>query len=77
MTTQVAVRLPDALLARVDSLVASGHGTRTDVFRRAVETYLYRLECERDAAVYEAQPLSDAELALANDPAAWKVTPKW
>ena len=45
--------------------------------RRAIELYLYRLACERDACRYEALPLTDAELALADDPQAWAGTPEW
>jgi Arc/MetJ-type ribon-helix-helix transcriptional regulator len=76
-TTQVAVRLPDAQLARIDELVGVLHSSRSDVIRRAVDLYLYRLSCERDARAYEREPLSDAELALADDPEAWKGKPAW
>lgn len=72
-TVQVAVRLPAEQLARIDRLGRS----RSDVIRRALETYLYRLECERDARAYEEQPLTDAELSLADDPRGWKPTPAW
>ena len=77
MTVQLAIRLPDALLARIDPLVGTTHESRSDVVRRALEHYLYRLECERDAAIYAEQPLGDAELVLAADPNAWKGTPEW
>jgi Arc/MetJ-type ribon-helix-helix transcriptional regulator len=77
MTTQIAVRLPDEMVERLDQLVASGHQSRSEAVRRAIELYLYRLACERDARRYDELPLSDAELALADDPAAWAETPSW
>jgi Arc/MetJ-type ribon-helix-helix transcriptional regulator len=76
-TSQVAVRLPDEQIARIDRLVGKVHASRSDVIRRAVELYLYRLACEHDAREYEKDPLSDAELALAQDADAWKGTPSW
>jgi Arc/MetJ-type ribon-helix-helix transcriptional regulator len=77
MTTQIAVRLPDDLVAQLDELVPSVHDTRSDAVRRSIELYLYRLACEHDAARYEREPMSDAELALADDAEAWSGTPSW
>ena len=77
MTTQVAVRLPDELIERLDALVPTAHPTRSEAVRRAIELYLYRLACERDARRYEQVPLTEAELALADDPAGWRNTPAW
>lgn len=77
MTTQVAVRLPEELLEKIDRLVGPLHASRSDVIRRAIELYLYRLACEVDAKAYERSALSDAELALADDPEGWKGTPAW
>jgi Arc/MetJ-type ribon-helix-helix transcriptional regulator len=77
MTTQVAVRLPDELVRRLDALVPAAHPSRSDAVRRAIELYLYRLACEHDARQYERLPLTDAELALADDPDAWSDTPPW
>jgi predicted transcriptional regulator len=77
MTTQLAVRLPDELVRKLDELVPAAHPTRSEAVRRAIELYLYRLACERDARVYERLPLTDAELSLADDPAAWRDTPPW
>jgi Arc/MetJ-type ribon-helix-helix transcriptional regulator len=77
MTTQVAVRLPDELITRLDSLVPTTHSSRSDAVRRAIELYLYWLACEQDARQYERLPLTDAELALADDPEAWSGTPAW
>jgi len=76
-TIQVAVRLPEEHVACIDRLVGEAHASRSEFIRRAVELYLYRLACEHDALVYERQPLSDAELSLADDPEAWEDTPAW
>jgi Arc/MetJ-type ribon-helix-helix transcriptional regulator len=77
MTTQVAVRLPVEQVKAIDELVGRGHESRSNVIRRAVELYLYRLACERDAQQYAQSPLSDAELALSDDGRAWSTTPTW
>lgn len=77
MTTQIAVRLPDELIEQLDALVDAGHTSRSDAVRRAIELYVYRIACERDARRYEELPLSDAELALADDPESWAETPAW
>jgi metal-responsive CopG/Arc/MetJ family transcriptional regulator len=75
MATRVAVRLPDEPIERLDALVPAAHTSRSEAVRRAIELYLYRLACERDARQYERLPLTDAELALADDPGAWRGTP--
>jgi Arc/MetJ-type ribon-helix-helix transcriptional regulator len=77
MTTQIAIRLPEALIGRLDELVPEVHRSRSDAVRRSIELYLYRLECEMDAARYERQPLSDDDLAMVDDPSAWSATPPW
>jgi metal-responsive CopG/Arc/MetJ family transcriptional regulator len=77
MTTQLAIRLPDDLVSQLDMVVPEVHATRSDAVRRAIELYLYRLSCERDAARYADMPLSDAELALADDRESWTETPAW
>lgn len=77
MTTQIAVRLPENLIDQLDGLVPSTHASRSDAVRRAIEVYLYRLACEHDARRYDELPLTDAELALADDPDAWIGTPSW
>lgn len=76
-TVQVAVRLPAEQVERIDQIVGALHSSRSGVIRRALELYLYRLECERDACAYEQHGLTDVELALADDPEAWKGTPAW
>jgi Arc/MetJ-type ribon-helix-helix transcriptional regulator len=77
MTSQIAIRIPTELVARLDALVPGVHATRSEAVRRSIETYLYRLACEADAARYDANPLSDDELALVDDPEAWSGTPAW
>ncbi|MGH2354997.1 MAG: ribbon-helix-helix domain-containing protein [Chloroflexota bacterium] len=77
MTTQVAVRLPDELISRLDALVPTTHPSRSEAVRRAIELYLYRLACEHDARQYERLPLTDAELSLADAPDSWSHTPPW
>jgi Arc/MetJ-type ribon-helix-helix transcriptional regulator len=77
MTTQIAVRLPDELVGQLDALVPAVHGSRSDAVRRSIELYLYRLACEQDAERYEAEPLTDDELTIADDPNGWSGTPAW
>lgn len=77
MASQIAVRLPDDQLERLDELVPGTHASRAAAVRRAVELYLYRLACEHDARAYERMPLTDDELAFADDPDAWAGTPPW
>lgn len=77
MTTQIAVRLPDELVAGLGALVPLTQQTRSSLVRAAIESYVSRLLNERDAAIYERQPLTDAELALSDDASSWEVTPQW
>lgn len=77
MTTQIAIRLPDDLVGQLDALVPSLHESRSEAVRRSVELYLYRLACEQDADRYDRVPLSDDELALADDRESWNGTPSW
>ncbi|CAN5793528.1 hypothetical protein BH24ACT3_BH24ACT3_18230 [soil metagenome] len=74
---QIALRLPADDLAAVDALVPEHHASRSEVIRRALDLYLYRLACERDAAAYDVRPLTDGELRLADDPGGWEATPAW
>lgn len=75
--TQIAVRLSHELVNQLDALVPGTHASRSDAIRRSVELYLYHLACERDADRYARVPLTDEELALADDAAAWSGTPRW
>lgn len=74
---RVVVGLPDDLAHELDTVAAGLHSSRSAVVCRAVEPYLNRLACERDADVYERQPLSASELALTDHPEAWAATPSW
>lgn len=76
-TTQLAIRLPEDVICRLDALIPEKHATRSEAIRRAIELYLYRLAWEHDAQQYERQPLTDSELALAEDPESWSDTPPW
>ena len=77
MTAQVAVRLPEDLVDRLDALIPGTHVSRSEAVRRAIELYLYRVAAERDAELYAATPMTDAELALADDPDGWSTTDPW
>ena len=78
MTTQIAVRLPEELVVRIDSQLSNtSAGSRSELVRRALEEYLYRLACESDAARYDAVPMDATELALADAPDGWEPTPAW
>lgn len=77
MTVQIAVRLPADLLVRLDSLVPGAHESRSAAVREAVEMYLAWTSAEQDSAIYARSPLTEAELAMADDPDAWSATPPW
>lgn len=66
MSTQIAVRLPDELVSRLDRAGSTFQRTRADVVRTALDAYLYRLECEHDATIYRQTPLTDDEMAVAD-----------
>ncbi len=76
-SVQVAIRLPADQVERVERVAKGLHSSRSEVIRRALELYLYRLDCEHDARVYAREPLTASELALADDPEGWKDTPAW
>jgi metal-responsive CopG/Arc/MetJ family transcriptional regulator len=77
MTVQIAVRLPEDLVAQLDALVPGAHESRSQAVRRAIEIYLISLANERDAMIYERLPLTDDELALADSLDSWSGTPSW
>ncbi|MCB9372552.1 MAG: ribbon-helix-helix protein, CopG family [Microthrixaceae bacterium] len=77
MTTPVTLRVPDELLTQLDALVPEVHPSRSEGLRRALELYLYRVACERDAERYAGQPLSEAEIAVGDDVRDWEATPSW
>jgi Arc/MetJ-type ribon-helix-helix transcriptional regulator len=60
MTTQIAVRLPDEIVAYLDQQVASGDApSRAAVVTRALERERRRSVAERDARIYAAAAGSD------------------
>ena len=63
MTTQIAVRLPDELVAFVDDLVSRGDAaSRAAVVSRALERERRRKIAERDAAILgSADPDTDLD----------------
>jgi len=64
MTTQLAFRIPNELLAEVDRLVSAGdYGSRTDVVKAALQRLLAAArERELDAAIVAGyQRVPDAE----------------
>ena len=63
MTTQIAVRLPDELVAFVDALVKDGEApSRAAVVSRALERERRRKVAEHDAAILAAtQPATDLD----------------
>lgn len=57
MGTQIAVRLPDALVAYIDDLVRSGRASsRASVVIRALERERRRELAERDIAILTGAP---------------------
>jgi Arc/MetJ-type ribon-helix-helix transcriptional regulator len=62
MSTQIAVRLPDDLVAFVDDLVSHGDATsRAAVVSRALERERRRRVAERDAAILSAGKDTDLD----------------
>ena len=53
MSTQIAVRLPDDLVAYVDALVKEGAGSRAAVVTRALNLFQQQLRGEQDARILE------------------------
>jgi Arc/MetJ-type ribon-helix-helix transcriptional regulator len=51
MTRQIAIRLPDELVAYLDSLVHEGRGSRASIVGRAIESDRRRRLAERDAEI--------------------------
>jgi len=56
VSTQIAVRLPDDVVAFIDDLVSRGEATsRAQVVFRALQREQRRLGAERDAEIYAAE----------------------
>jgi Arc/MetJ-type ribon-helix-helix transcriptional regulator len=66
VTVQIAVRLADDTVARLDQLVAAGDApSRASVIERALAREFRRLTAERDAAILAAQAADPDMDALA------------
>lgn len=52
MSTQIAVRLPDHLVAFLDERVAGGEKSRAAVVTKALMKYQRQLSAEHDALIY-------------------------
>lgn len=74
---QVAVRMPSALVAELDRWGAERGASRAELLREAAAAYLHHLRCERDAAIYDRQPLTDDELAPGDSDAVRSTIPPW
>lgn len=60
MSTQIAVRLPDALVAFLDQSVAAGAASsRAALVARAVEREMRRLRAEQDAELLQQSGAAD------------------
>lgn len=67
MTTQIAVRLPDDIVAFMDELVTGGHEpSRAAVVTKALDRTRRQAAAERDARIYAAsQEPSDLDELIA------------
>ena len=52
VSTQIAVRLPDELVAWIDAQVAAGAVSRASITAKALQRYRREVEAERDAEIY-------------------------
>ena len=52
VSTQIAVRLPDSMVAFIDELVAGGEASRAAVVTKALMRYRRQLDGDRDAEIY-------------------------
>lgn len=62
--TMLSFRVDDDMAARASEWADELGLDRSELLREAVRTHLARLAAERDAAAWEATPLSGAEMAL-------------
>ncbi|MCX6396208.1 MAG: hypothetical protein NTV23_06960 [Propionibacteriales bacterium] len=62
MSTQIAVRLPEHLVAFLDERVAGGEKSRAAVVVKALMKYQRQLAAEHDARIYREQGDDDPEL---------------
>lgn len=61
MTVTLRFRVDDALAFALDREAERSGVARTELLRQATRELLYRLRCERDAAIYAAMPLTADE----------------
>lgn len=62
MSTQIAIRLPDQMVAYLDRAVAEGRATSRAAFvAGAVEREMRRLAAEQDAAILHDDPSDDLD----------------
>ena len=57
--TTLSFRADDALVEALEREAARVGRSRSDLLSDALREFLYRSACERDAAIYEAHPVSD------------------
>lgn len=56
MSTQIAVRLPDRLVAFLDEMVERGEAaSRAEIVKKALMKYERRVRAERDAEIYRRE----------------------
>jgi predicted transcriptional regulator len=59
--TTLSFRVDDTLVEALQAEVARGHRSRSELLAEALRHYLYRLACERDAAILDARAVGDDE----------------
>jgi Arc/MetJ-type ribon-helix-helix transcriptional regulator len=52
VSTQIAVRLPDDLVAWIDEQVSAGEASRAAITAKALRRYQRQVNAERDAQIY-------------------------
>ncbi len=63
MTSTMSFRAEDDLVKALESEAARTGVTKSDLLVRAAKEMLYRLACERDAAIYDELPITADEQA--------------
>lgn len=65
MSTQIAIRLPDQMVAYLDRAVAEGRTTSRAAFvATALEREMRRLAAEQDAAILKDDPADDLDAVV-------------
>lgn len=63
VSTQIAVRLPERLVAFLDEMIERGEASsRAEIVKKALMKYERRVLAERDAEIYRTAGDSDPEL---------------